>query len=81
MVSDDGIGISVEVVHEHVGAFDGLGSWGGLFGSDFVEGRKDTGVAGAAIVHKGAVDGLDAGGALLVKRLSCGLRGSALGLA
>jgi hypothetical protein len=53
-----------------------------LFGSNFIEGRKNsTGVAGAAIIHKGSVDGLDSGGALFVRRLGFGLRGSTLWLA
>ena len=64
VVTDGGVGICVEIVHEHIGFGHGVGGGLGLFGSDFVEGDKDAGVAGAAVVHKGAIDGLDVGGAV-----------------
>ena len=61
MVADGGVGICVEIVHEHIGFGHGVGGGLGLFGSDFVEGDEDARVAGAAVVHEVAVDGLDAG--------------------
>ena len=64
VVADGGGGICVEIVHEHIGFGHGVGGGMGLFGSDFVEGDKDAGVTGAAVVHEGAIDGLDAGGAV-----------------
>ena len=35
-----------------------------MFRSDFVGGDEDAWVAGTAVVHEGAIDGLDAGGAV-----------------
>ena len=76
--SKDAVWISVEVVHEHGGSGDGVGHWGGLFGCDFVECWENTWVACAAIIHEGAIDGLDSGGALLVENLGFGVWDGAL---
>ena len=81
IIADDGIWIGVEVVHEHGGPFDCLGRGGSLFGSDFVEGGENARVAGTAIVHEGSIDGLDAGGAMFVKRLGLGFGSGTLWLA
>ena len=53
--------------------------WGGLFKCDFVECWENTGVVCTAIIHENAIDCLDPGGAVFVKRLgygvgACGLR-------
>ena len=68
VVAEDAVWVRVEVVHEHGGSGDGVGHWGGLFGCDFIECWENTGVACAAIMHEGAIDSLNSGGALLVKR-------------
>ena len=56
--------ISVEVVHEHGGSSDGVSCGRGLFGCDFIECWEN-----AAIIHEGAIDGLDSVGALFVEKL------------
>jgi hypothetical protein len=75
IVAEHAVRVRVKVVHEHGGSGDRVGRWGGLFGCDFVECRKNAGVARAAIIHEGAIDCLDLGGALLVKRLGVGVWG------
>ena len=79
VVADDGIGVGVEVVHEHVGLGNCVGGWFGLFGGDLVEIGEDTGIASAAIIKKGAAYGLDAVVALLVEKRGRGNRSRALG--
>ena len=69
IVAEDTVWVRVEVVHEHGSLGDGVSRWGGIFGCDFVECWENTGVACAAIIHEGAIDSLDPGGVLFVKRL------------
>jgi hypothetical protein len=80
IVADDGIGIIVEIVHEHVGDGDGVGSRLGLLGSDFVEGRENAWVDCAAVVEEGAADGLDAFRAIFVEKRGRRFGGWVLGL-
>ena len=75
VVAEQAVQVHVEVVHEHGGAGDRVGCWGGLFGCNLVECWKNAGVACAAIIHEGAIDCLDSGGALLVKGFGVGVWG------
>jgi hypothetical protein len=79
VVADDGIGVGVEVVHEHVGLGNCAGGWFGLFGGNLVESGEDTGIASVAIIKKSAAYRLDAVGALLVEKRGRGNRSRALG--
>ncbi len=49
-----------------------------MFRCDFVEGWEDTWVAGAAIIQECSTDGLDSGGAKLIKWLGRGFGGRIL---
>jgi hypothetical protein len=44
---------------------DRVGCWGGLFCGNFIKGWEDAWVTSSAIVHEGAINGLDSGGAML----------------
>jgi hypothetical protein len=73
VVSENAMWVRVEVVHDHGGSGDGVGHWGGLFGCDFIECWD-----AAILIHEGAIDSLDSGGALLVENLGFEVWGGAL---
>jgi hypothetical protein len=50
MISDDGIGGRMEIIHEHAGLGGCVCSGGGLLRGKVVESREDTRVAGAAVI-------------------------------
>ena len=62
-VADGGVGVSMGVIHEHLGL--GVGSFSGmsLLGGDFIDGRKHAWVDAACIVKECSIDRLDALGA------------------
>ena len=72
LVADGGVGVHVEVVHEHVGlVVNGVCRWSCLFGSDFVEGDVDAGIDGSSIVQEATIDESNSDSAVSVKGLSC----------
>jgi hypothetical protein len=56
VVSDDNMGISVEIVREHLGFRDGFGRGRCLFHCDFLEFCKYASVTCTSTIHGRAVD-------------------------
>ena len=79
VIADDGIGKGGQVLHQHRGAVDGRGCWGGLLGGNLVERCEDARVDAATVVHKCTIDCLDADSAGFVERLIVWLAGWELG--
>ena len=73
IISDDCLGVSMKVVHEHVSLVECVCRGGCLIGSNLVEGDVDAWINGCAVIEEGNIDGLDSHGAGFVERFGDGV--------